>query len=63
MSSYIKENSQSDEQVEFCINQADVSEALKTFVKGMNESEMQRFLNIYRKYEDKGSVADIKTQK
>jgi hypothetical protein len=31
-----------------------VRETLKNFVKGMNEAEMQRFLAIYRKYQDKG---------
>jgi hypothetical protein len=41
-------------------------ESLKTFVKGMSESEKRRFLGIYAKYQDKGgstTAASIKEQK
>ena len=44
----------SPEEPDFRINEEDIRESLKTFVKGMSESERNRFLSIYAKYQDKG---------
>jgi hypothetical protein len=38
------------EEPDFSINEDDIRESLKTFVKGMSESEKNRFLGIYAKY-------------
>jgi hypothetical protein len=54
------------EEPDFSINEDDVKESLKTFVKGMSESEKNRFLGIYAKYQDKGgnqTIESIKQQK
>lgn len=70
MSWTIKENTKQGKQIEeadgeipnpkpdldFSISEKDVKATLLTFVKGMNEAEMQRFLGIYKKYQDKGQV-------
>jgi hypothetical protein len=51
---------------DFSINERDVREALRTFVKGMSEDERRRFLHIYAKYQDKGgafTAESIKQQK
>lgn len=58
--------SSSDDLVDFSIDEKDVKNSLKTFVKGMNESEKRRFLAIYAKYQDKGgnnTAEGIKHQK
>jgi len=53
------------EEVDFTIEEPDVLETFKTFVKGMSKQEKQRFLGIYAKYQDKGQVkaSDLKNQK
>jgi hypothetical protein len=51
-----EENGLGDKEIEpdFSVNEDDIRESLKTFVKGMSESERNRFLGIYAKYQDKG---------
>ena len=48
-------------EISFSINEEDIEANLKTFVKGINDQERNRFLGIYAKYQDKGQVnpADI----
>lgn len=58
--------SDQNEEVDFSIAEKDIRESFKTFVKGMNETEKRRFLDIYAKYQDKGgnnSAEGIKQQK
>ena len=45
---------QIDEEPDFSIGENDIRETLKSFVKGMNKDEMNRFIGIYKKYQDKG---------
>jgi len=50
MSKILKTKIDDKEEPDFSINEEDVIENLKTFVKGINESERKRFLGIYEKY-------------
>ena len=62
MSEFIKENTdgkEEEEGVEFGITRTDIEKTIQTFVKGMNQQEIRRFEDIYRKYEDKGQKVDM----
>ena len=50
MSSILKEKIDDKDNIDFSINEDDIMENMKTFVRGMNEQERQRFLAIYAKY-------------
>eukprot|EP00347_Sterkiella_histriomuscorum_P013019 403366324 len=69
MSKILKESegsNQQDEDPDFSINEEDILENLKVFVKGINDQERRRFLGIYAKYQDKGgnnSAEQILNQK
>ena len=49
-----------DEVEEIQIVEEDVRKAFNDFVKGMNQQEMNRFLAIYHKYQDKGQTTKEK---
>jgi len=63
MSEAIKEQTGDNQEVDVSISEDDLEKSLTTFVKGMNAQEMTRFSEIYRKFQDKGSSAQIKKQK
>jgi hypothetical protein len=56
MSKVLKEQEEEveEEEPDFSIDEGDIRESFKTFVKGMSEGERRRFLGIYAKYQDKG---------
>jgi len=52
MSKVLKEQEEEveEEEPDFSIDEGDIRESFKTFVKGMSEGERRRFLGIYAKY-------------
>ena len=41
------------------LNEDDILSSLKSFSKGMNSLEVNRFRDIYKKYMDKSNVQDV----
>ena len=46
----MKEMPNMEEEPDFSIDEEDIKQAFKEFVKGMNEGERNRFLRIYEKF-------------